>query len=127
MIRGDETKCPRCDLPLEEAQVDCPVCGEQIPISSHSCPKCGAAFVEGESPASPGVNDKPVAEPAESEPESNDQEPEEEELEFVELALHPSISKRAGAAKGTKKTPSHKAKTDKKAKSSAKPKSKKSR
>jgi predicted amidophosphoribosyltransferase len=52
MIRGDEDKCPRCDLPLEEAQVDCPVCGEKLSIISQSCTNCGAVFVE-----------KPVEEP----------------------------------------------------------------
>ena len=44
MIRGDESKCPRCDLPLEEAEVDCPVCGEKIAMSSTSCPNCQAVF-----------------------------------------------------------------------------------
>jgi len=125
MIRGDETKCPRCDLPLEEAQVDCPVCGEQIPISSTSCPRCGAAFAEAESPVSSEVIEEP--EPESEEPEKKEQEPEEEELEFVELALHPSASKRPGAAKGKKKPPSQRAKTDKKAKAPAKLKSKKGR
>ncbi len=46
MIRGDEDKCPRCDLPLEEARVDCPVCGEKIPVSASACPNCQAVFVE---------------------------------------------------------------------------------
>ncbi len=46
MIRGDEDKCPRCDLPLEEAKVDCPVCGEKIPISAKSCSSCQAVFEE---------------------------------------------------------------------------------
>jgi len=123
MIRGDETKCPRCDLPLEEAQVDCPVCGEEIPISSRSCPRCGAAFAEAESQASPEVIGKP--EPEKEEPDGEEPEPEEEELEFVQLELHPSVSKRKGAAKGTKKAPSRRAETAKKAKASAKPKSKK--
>jgi len=44
MIRGDESKCPRCDLPLEEAEVDCPVCGEKIAMSATSCPNCQAVF-----------------------------------------------------------------------------------
>jgi len=125
MIRGDETKCPRCDLPLEEAQVDCPVCGEQIPISSQSCPRCSAAFAEAEPPASPEVVE--IAEPESEEPEKEEPEPEGEELEFVELELYPSASKRKKAAKGVKKAPSHRAKTKKKAKAPAKPKSKKSR
>jgi len=127
MIRGDETKCPRCDLPLEEAQVDCPVCGEQIPISSQSCPRCGAAFVEVESPASPEVIERPEPETEESELEQEEPEPEEEELEFVQLELHPSASKHKGTAKGAKKAPSQRVKADKKAKSPAKPKSKKNR
>ena len=46
MIRGDEDKCPRCDLPLEEAKVDCPVCGERISISAKSCDSCQAVFEE---------------------------------------------------------------------------------
>ncbi len=46
MIRGDEDKCPRCDLPLEEAKVDCPVCGEKISISAKSCSSCQAVFEE---------------------------------------------------------------------------------
>ncbi len=46
MIRGDEDKCPRCDLPLEEAKVDCPVCGERISISAKSCGSCQAVFEE---------------------------------------------------------------------------------
>ena len=46
MIRGDEDKCPRCDLPLDEAQVDCPICGEKLPIASESCTNCGAVFAE---------------------------------------------------------------------------------
>ncbi|MEW5747276.1 MAG: hypothetical protein AB1793_00605 [Candidatus Thermoplasmatota archaeon] len=46
MIRGDEEKCPRCDLPLEEAKVDCPVCGEKISISAKSCGGCQAVFEE---------------------------------------------------------------------------------
>src|SRR3989339_269542 len=46
MIRGDEDKCPRCDLPLEEAKVDCPVCGEKISISAKSCGSCQAVFEE---------------------------------------------------------------------------------
>ncbi|MGQ9588196.1 MAG: double zinc ribbon domain-containing protein [Thermoplasmata archaeon] len=46
MIRGDEDKCPRCDLPLEEAQVDCPVCGEKISVSANACPNCQAVFAE---------------------------------------------------------------------------------
>ncbi|MBU1159366.1 MAG: hypothetical protein KKE24_08520 [Candidatus Thermoplasmatota archaeon] len=46
MIRGDEEKCPRCDLPLEEAKVDCPVCGEKISISAKSCSGCQAVFEE---------------------------------------------------------------------------------
>jgi len=46
MIRGDEDKCPRCDLPLEEALVDCPVCGEKIPIAAKSCASCQAVFEE---------------------------------------------------------------------------------
>jgi RNA polymerase subunit RPABC4/transcription elongation factor Spt4 len=46
MIRGDEDKCPRCDLPLTEAKVDCPVCGEKIPISAKSCSSCAAVFEE---------------------------------------------------------------------------------
>ena len=125
MIRGDETKCPRCDLPLEEAQVDCPVCGEQIPISSQSCPRCSAAFVEAGSQASSEVVEKP--EPESQEPESEESEPDEEGLEFVELELYPSASKRKKATKGAKKAPSHRAKTKKNAKAPAKPKSKKSR
>lgn len=118
MIRGDETKCPRCDLPLEEAQVDCPVCGEQIPISSQSCPRCSAAFVEAGSQASSEVVEKP--EPESQEPESEESEPDEEGLEFVELELHPSVSKRMDAAKRAKKAPSQRAKTNKKAKTPAK-------
>lgn len=118
MIRGDETKCPRCDLPLEEAQVDCPVCGEQIPISSRSCPKCSAAFAETESSASHKVARKPK--PEEEKPEEEEVELEEEELEFVQLELHPSISKRKGAAKGAKKAPGHGTKAQKKAKSKPK-------
>jgi len=117
MIRGDETKCPRCDLPLEEAQVDCPVCGEQIPISSRSCPKCGAAFAETESPASRKAAEKPK--PEEENPEEEELEPE-EELEFVQLELHPSISKRKGVAKGAKKRLGHGTKAQKKAKSKPK-------
>jgi RNA polymerase subunit RPABC4/transcription elongation factor Spt4 len=46
MIRGDEEKCPRCDLPLGEAKVDCPVCGEKISIAAESCPNCEAVFEE---------------------------------------------------------------------------------
>lgn len=46
MIRGDEDRCPRCDLPLEEAKVDCPVCGEKISISATSCGSCKAIFEE---------------------------------------------------------------------------------
>ncbi len=120
MIRGDETKCPRCDLPLEEAQVDCPVCGEQIPISSTSCPKCEAAFAEAGSPPSGEAAEKPDQE--EEEPESD-----EGEVELVQLELHPSVLKRMAAAKGAKKAPIHRAKATKKAKAPAKPKSKKNR
>ena len=45
MIRGDETKCPRCELGLGEASVECPVCGDKIPISSTTCPNCQAALL----------------------------------------------------------------------------------
>jgi RNA polymerase subunit RPABC4/transcription elongation factor Spt4 len=45
MIRGDETKCPRCELALVEASVECPVCGDKIPISSTTCPNCQAVLL----------------------------------------------------------------------------------
>lgn len=125
MIRGDETKCPRCDLPLEEAQVDCPVCGEQIPITSTSCPRCGAAFADADAAPSHEVMEKP--EPERESPEAEESEPAEEELEFVELALHPSVSRRKAPAKPEKKEKGTKAKVEKKVKVSTKPKAKKSR
>lgn len=45
MIRGDETKCPRCELNLGEASVECPVCGDKIPISATTCPNCQAVLI----------------------------------------------------------------------------------
>jgi len=45
MIRGDETKCPRCELALGEASVECPVCGDKIPISATTCPNCQAVLI----------------------------------------------------------------------------------
>ena len=50
MIRGDEDKCPRCDLPLGEVSVICPVCGEKMQIDAKSCPNCMAVFEEVEVP-----------------------------------------------------------------------------
>jgi len=44
MIRGDEEKCPRCDLPLAEVNVICPVCGEKMQFDAKSCPNCRAEF-----------------------------------------------------------------------------------
>ncbi len=44
MIRGDEEKCPRCDLPLAEVSVICPVCGEKMQFDAKSCPNCRAEF-----------------------------------------------------------------------------------
>ena len=43
-LRGNESKCPLCDLPLETASFDCAICGEEVPFSSEICPKCGAVF-----------------------------------------------------------------------------------
>lgn len=63
MIRGDEEKCPRCDLPLEEAKVDCPVCGEKISISAKSCGSCQAVFEELPEEGAPEAEEAP-AEPA---------------------------------------------------------------
>jgi RNA polymerase subunit RPABC4/transcription elongation factor Spt4 len=48
MIRGDEEKCPRCDLPLGDASLVCPVCGERMPIDANCCPNCKAAFTDAE-------------------------------------------------------------------------------
>jgi RNA polymerase subunit RPABC4/transcription elongation factor Spt4 len=48
MIRGDEEKCPRCDLPLEDVSVDCPVCGERMSIEVTTCPNCKAMFADAE-------------------------------------------------------------------------------
>jgi RNA polymerase subunit RPABC4/transcription elongation factor Spt4 len=44
MIRGDEEKCPRCDLPLAEVSVICPVCGEKMQFDAKFCPNCRAEF-----------------------------------------------------------------------------------
>jgi RNA polymerase subunit RPABC4/transcription elongation factor Spt4 len=92
MIRGDEEKCPRCDLPLYEAKVDCPVCGEKIPIAAESCPNCEAVFEE--APEEP-------SEAAEDEPSS-------------EGAKHPAKAKGAGRKKpAPKKKPVKKSKSKK--------------
>ncbi len=48
MIRGDEEKCPRCDLPLGDVSVVCPVCGEKMAIDVSSCPNCKARFIDAE-------------------------------------------------------------------------------
>jgi len=111
MIRGDETKCPRCDLPLEEAQVDCPVCGEQVPLSSTSCPRCGSTFVDTEALSSS---------PAEREEERAVSSGRQDEVRRP-------APKRATATKAAKKAPTAKAKTEKKTKSTTKPKAKKGR
>jgi len=44
VVKGDEAKCPTCDLPFETASFDCPLCGEEVPFSADTCPKCGAVF-----------------------------------------------------------------------------------
>jgi len=44
MIRGDEEKCPRCDLPLGDVSVVCPVCGEKMAMDVTCCPNCRAQF-----------------------------------------------------------------------------------
>jgi RNA polymerase subunit RPABC4/transcription elongation factor Spt4 len=46
MIRGDEEKCPRCDLPLGDVSVVCPVCGEKMTIDMTCCPNCKAVFAD---------------------------------------------------------------------------------
>jgi RNA polymerase subunit RPABC4/transcription elongation factor Spt4 len=46
MIRGDEEKCPRCDLPLGDVSVVCPVCGEKMAIDVTCCPNCKALFTD---------------------------------------------------------------------------------
>lgn len=46
MIRGDEEKCPRCDLPLGDVSVICPVCGEKMAIDVTCCPNCKALFTD---------------------------------------------------------------------------------
>ena len=46
MIRGDEEKCPRCDLPLGDVSVVCPVCGEKMAFDVTSCPNCRAHFTD---------------------------------------------------------------------------------
>ncbi|MDH3365290.1 MAG: hypothetical protein OEM29_04730 [Thermoplasmata archaeon] len=63
MIRGDEEKCPRCDLPLAEVNVICPVCGEKMQFDAKSCPNCRAEFedrmeIPGKAPPSESVMDK---------------------------------------------------------------------
>ena len=46
MIRGDEEKCPRCDLPLGDVSVVCPVCGEKMAMDVTCCPNCKALFTD---------------------------------------------------------------------------------
>jgi len=48
MIRGDEEKCPRCDLPLGDVSVLCPVCGEKMAADVTCCPNCKALFIDDE-------------------------------------------------------------------------------
>jgi RNA polymerase subunit RPABC4/transcription elongation factor Spt4 len=48
MIRGDEEKCPRCDLPLGDVSVVCPVCGEKMAMDVTCCPNCKALFTDDE-------------------------------------------------------------------------------
>jgi len=114
MIRGDEEKCPRCDLPLGDASVVCPVCGERMPIDASCCPNCKALFTDTEI--------REIApEPAEADLASDD------EGEAAEPK--PAKRKRAAPAKKktTKKKPSEKAKAAPAKKKGGRPKKGRSR
>jgi hypothetical protein len=54
-LKGTETKCPRCGVPLApsvkttvEAMLECPECGSLAPFGAKSCPSCGVDFEEQE-------------------------------------------------------------------------------
>lgn len=56
-LKGGETKCPRCSVPLssapakptpkaEEEMLECPECGKFTSVGSKKCPNCGVKFEE---------------------------------------------------------------------------------
>jgi len=80
-LTGDETKCPRCGIPLvsEETMLECPECGALTPAGSRSCPNCGIGFEEkpevlGPTPLEeippPPIPPSPIRRPVEPVPEA---------------------------------------------------------
>ena len=146
MIRGDEDKCPRCDLPLGEVSLLCPVCGEKMPVDADCCPNCKAVFEEevvevvveaAVSPEEISPAEEPVPELLETSPEA--EAPPVEEVQVVAPTRKPPTRSKAGGkragkagkprpkapAKGSKK-PSSKRPAKKPAKKTAKTPAKKS-
>ena len=110
MIRGDEEKCPRCDLPLGEVSVICPVCGEKMKIDERACPNCRAEFdtaeePAGREPAESGVSAEDASSIAEAAEEPL-QEPAEESKPKAQKAKKPAKRKAPPKKKAAPKKPS---------------------
>jgi hypothetical protein len=72
-LKGNESKCPRCGVPLasfavSEEMLECPICKKLAPVGSNACPSCGVLFGSEQeppsiSPASPEFVPPPPVKP----------------------------------------------------------------
>ena len=104
MIRGDEEKCPRCDLPLSEVNVICPVCGEKMKFDAKSCPNCRAEFEDQmETPEEVALAEELGDEPEPTSEDSVEGLSAEISLEAERPPAAPKTKKKPAKAKSTRK------------------------